>query len=203
MTPVTPFSNDLSAVDRSALSDNLSVLIEAGVGLVHVAGSTGELASLAPDEWATVVETAVAAAGETLVVVGVGHEYPVATELARRRRQLGASGALAMPCMQHSAGSVGFTSRLGNFAPKVPLGLHAALQKDDSAAAVELIDNWRPLEEIRAQNQNAANVAAVKTAMDAVGLAGGRVRPPLVNVDDATAGAVTVLARRMTTGGAA
>lgn len=243
VAPVTPFTADLSAVDRAALADNIAFLIENGVSLIYVAGNTGESASLSPQEWTTVVETAMEAAGEAVVVAGIGHQYPVALELAARAKSLAVSGVLTMPRMQpctassvlvrywleiieaagipavvykrglpdeadltrlldhelvvgckyadrdlsafasvvaeartgtlctcgpaeryapffHTAGAVGFTSGLANFAPHIALSLHRALVAGDSVQATGLRDEYIPIEEIRARNGESHNVAA-------------------------------------------
>ena len=90
----------------------------------------------------------------------------------------------------HQAGAAGFTSGLANFAPRISLELHKALDEGDYQKALDLRHRTLPFEEIRARNGDAFNVAAVKTAMDMSGLAGGRVRPPLIDLDDRAIGDV-------------
>lgn len=281
VTPATPFTKDLSRPDLEALSDNLTFLVDEGVGLLYVAGNTGEVASLSADEWTEVVEKAVEAVGDRAVVAaGVGHEYPVAIELARRAAAIGVAGILAMPRQQpyvasaglvdywqtivenaglpavvysrglpeppdlarlldhelvvgckysnrdisgfantvaddksgvswtcgiaeryapffHLAGAVGFTSGLANFAPRIALGLHAALTDGDWDRALELRAACVPIEEIRARRGDAYNVGAVKVGMAAVGLAGGGVRPPLAQLDPDSAAEAAAEARRL------
>ena len=280
VTPATPFTADLTAVDRGGLADNLAHLVSAGVRLLYIAGNTGEVASLSPDEWTQVVETALDVAGDAVVVAGIGHEYPVALELARRAVDLGVAGILAMPRQQPyidsaglvaywkaiietaglpavvykrglphqadldgllshelvvgckyaekdvsgfaatvaadtsdvrwtcgiaeryapffaAAGSVGFTSGLANAAPRLPLEMQEALRKGDLDRALDLRELCLPLEAIRARNGDVFNVSAVKSAMDAVGLAGGRVRPPLVDLDPDIAAEVAAAATKL------
>lgn len=268
MTPATPFTSDLSQVDRGGFEANLEFLVESGVGLIYPAGNTGEVMSLSPDEWTTVVETAVAVAGSRAkVLAGIGHEYPVARDLARRAAEIGVDGLLLMPRSQpyvssaglvaywrsildeaglpgvayvrglpneaelldlvsedrvvackyadkdvsrfasvvgantaevvwtcglaeryapyyQGAGAVGFTSGLANFAPDIALEMHAALAAGDLDKANQVRGECLPFEEIRARGGDAFNVSAVKHAMDLVGLAGGGVRPPLVDLDE-------------------
>lgn len=281
VTPTTPFTPDLSRPDLRALSENLTFLLDEGVTLLYVAGNTGEVASLSADEWTAVVETAVETVGDRAVVaVGVGHEYPVAVELARRAASVGADGLLAMPRQQlylssggltdywrtiietaglpavvysrgmpestdlagllvhdlvvgckysahdisgfansvasdtsgvswtcgiaeryapffHLAGAVGFTSGLANFAPRVALEMHAALTDGDWSKALQLRSACVPVEEIRARRGDAYNVGAVKVGMDAVGLTGGGVRPPLGRLDPESATEAADAARRL------
>lgn len=266
ITPVTPFTEDLTEVDRAGLKANLEFLVAAGAQLLYPAGNTGEAMSLSPDEWTAVVEVTLEVAGDSsMVVPGIGHEYPVALELARRAQSLGVDGVLLMPRLQpyvassglssywtaildaaqvpgviykrglpaltellqlvdhdqviackyaekdislfastvaaantgvlwtcgiaelyapffFEAGAVGFTSGMANFAPEISLAMHHALASGDSESALQLRAVSLPFEEIRATGGDAFNVAAVKTAMDLSGLAGGRVRPPLIDL---------------------
>lgn len=85
------------------------------------------------------------------------------------------------------AGAVGFTSGLGNVNPPLALGMYAALETGDAARALELREECLPFEQIRARHASANNVPAVKVGLDAVGLAGGRVRPPMRDLDAAEA----------------
>jgi 4-hydroxy-tetrahydrodipicolinate synthase len=281
VTPATPFTEDLSRPDLAALIENLTFLVDEGVRLLYVAGNSGEVASLSADEWTAVVETAVETVGDRAVVAaGVGHEYPVAIELARRAAELGVAGILAMPRQQpyvasaglvdywqtiiehaglpavvysrglpeandlarlldhelvvgckysnrdisgfantvaddqsgvawtcgiaeryapffYMAGAVGFTSGLANFAPRIALGLHAALAEGDWKQALELRAACVPIEEIRARRGDAYNVGAVKVGLDAVGLTGGGVRPPLAVLDPESAAEAAAEARRL------
>ena len=86
----------------------------------------------------------------------------------------------------HVAGSVGFTSGLANIAPRLALDLASALRGGDHARAMELYWQAVPFEAVRARDADANNVAAVKVGLDAVGLAGGPVRPPLRQLDGPT-----------------
>lgn len=268
MTPATPFTEDLREVEWSGLKSNLEFLVDSGVNLIYPAGNTGEVMSLSPEEWVRVVEISLDVAGDRVAVLpGIGHEFPVALELAGRAKEMGVDGLLLMPRMQpyvaseglvdywhqiletsqlpgvvykrglpaeddlsrllrhdsviackyaekdisgfaavvesdssgtlwtcgiaeryapfyHQAGAVGFTSGLANFAPHLALGMQRALERGDFEVALEIRSRCLPFESIRARHSDAFNVAAVKAAMDIRGLAGGRVRPPLVDLDE-------------------
>jgi len=275
ITPVTPFSTDLTRVDVGGLGANLEYILERGARLLYPCGNTGEFTSLSLDEWSTVVETTIAvAAGRAAVVPGIGHGYTAAREMLQRAASLGAAGALVMPphptyladagLIAHSAGLAdedalplvvykrggwpssdgiielvnqvpvagvkdgetdvsafaryvsaspsgvvwtcgtaeryapffatagarGFTSGLANVAPHLSLDMQQALEREDIATALELRERCLPFEELRARHGSANNVAAVKTALDARGLAGGRVRPPMRDLDEPTAAEV-------------
>lgn len=76
-------------------------------------------------------------------------------------------------------GAVGFTSGLANVAPGLALGLYSALAEGDAERALELREACTAFESIRARHASANNVPVVKVGMDAVGLTGGGVRPPM------------------------
>lgn len=269
MTPVTPFSDDLSAIDVGGLKGNIEFLAAAGVKLLYPCGNTGEFNSLSLDEWTSAVETCVAFSGDSMrVAPGVGQGFSAAMEMLRRTEDVGGDGVLLMPphptsvseeglrayylrlieaspvpavfyrrggwpsddllaeltasdgaagvkygdpdvnafagscgagdavwtCglaerwapFFHLAGAEGFTSGLANFAPGFALSLFDALRAGEYEAAMKLRETCLWFEEIRALDGSANNVAAVKTAMDAQGLKGGKVRPPLRDLDSET-----------------
>jgi 4-hydroxy-tetrahydrodipicolinate synthase len=91
-----------------------------------------------------------------------------------------------------AAGAVGYTTGIGNFAPEATLALFEALEAGEWARARRIQEAIRPFEELRteagAQNTIAAanNVPAIKHGLDAVGLNGGSVRPPLADLGPET-----------------
>ena len=91
------------------------------------------------------------------------------------------------------AGAVGFTSGLANAAPHLALDMYAALAAGDQAGALELREACVPFEDLRARFTSANNVPAVKVAMDAVGLVGGRVRPPMRDLSPSEVGEVRAM----------
>jgi 4-hydroxy-tetrahydrodipicolinate synthase len=98
VTPATPFTGDLAAVDRDGLRRNIEFLVTAGATLLYPCGNTGEFAALSLDEWTDVVRVTVdATAGRAVVAAGVGHGFGIAREQLRRAADLGAGGVLAMP----------------------------------------------------------------------------------------------------------
>lgn len=79
-----------------------------------------------------------------------------------------------------AAGTTGYTSGIGNFAPNATATFWRALQ--DYSARDRTRDMWEifsAFETLRARHGAALNVPAVKKAMDLAGLAGGPPRPPL------------------------
>ena len=87
-------------------------------------------------------------------------------------------------------GATGLTTGIGNFAPDATLALYEAIERHEWDLAKEIRETIRPFEDLREEtgtdNELAAanNVPAVKYAMDAVGLDGGPVRPPLVGLSE-------------------
>ncbi len=79
----------------------------------------------------------------------------------------------------HQLGADGFTSGLANAAPALALAMESALQAGDLARALELRELARPFEELRAEEDSAKNVPAVRAAMELAGLRTGPPRPPL------------------------
>jgi 5-dehydro-4-deoxyglucarate dehydratase len=80
------------------------------------------------------------------------------------------------------AGIEGFTAAFLNFAPRFELELFAAAKRRDWERMVELQEQLAPLERLRGRH---GDVSMVKAALDLVGLAGGPVRPPRVEVSEA------------------
>jgi 4-hydroxy-tetrahydrodipicolinate synthase len=85
-----------------------------------------------------------------------------------------------------AAGAEGFTSGLGCVAPHLALGLFRTLQSGDRTEAMAFRERCLAFEEVRARDGSANNVGVVKTALDCRGLAGGRVRPPMRDLDAGT-----------------
>lgn len=86
-----------------------------------------------------------------------------------------------MVAAYYSAGIRSFSSSIATVAPRLSLKLHE-LASADSEALGELLDECViPLYALRARRRG-YEVAAMKAMMDMVGLNGGPVRPPLVNV---------------------
>lgn len=85
-------------------------------------------------------------------------------------------------------GATGFTTGIGNFAPQAPIALYQAFVDGDIERAKQIRNAIRPFERLRDQPGSnntigsANNVPAIKYGMDLVGLNGGPVREPLVDL---------------------
>jgi 5-dehydro-4-deoxyglucarate dehydratase len=77
-----------------------------------------------------------------------------------------------------------YTSSLANIAPKLSLQIHDLASENDSVPLNELMAKYViPHYAIRARRKG-YEVSVVKAQMDILGMAGGPVRPPLVNVTE-------------------
>jgi 5-dehydro-4-deoxyglucarate dehydratase len=78
-----------------------------------------------------------------------------------------------------------YTSSISNVAPRLSLAIHDAAAAGDEATLLPLLrDHVVPLYALRARRKG-YEVSAMKAMMERLGLAGGPVRPPLVEVTDA------------------
>ncbi|RDE16290.1 MAG: dihydrodipicolinate synthase family protein [Candidatus Thorarchaeota archaeon] len=77
------------------------------------------------------------------------------------------------------AGAEGFTTGLGNFAPRVSQRMFDALKRNDYAEAMKVHALITPFENLREGKATANNVPVVKAMMDYLGLVGGECRPPI------------------------
>jgi len=93
---VTPFRND--KVDLEALKKIVRFQVENGINGLVPCGSTGEAATLSPEEYLAVIKTVVAAAGGKVPVVpGVGtNSTAKSVEMVKKVSALGVDGLLAI-----------------------------------------------------------------------------------------------------------
>jgi 4-hydroxy-tetrahydrodipicolinate synthase len=89
--------------------------------------------------------------------------------------------------LRYQMGMEGFTSGMANFLPEPELALHEACVAGDWDRAVAIQRLCAPLERAR---RAADDASVVKVSMDAVGLTGGRVRPPRLDLSAEAAGEV-------------
>jgi 5-dehydro-4-deoxyglucarate dehydratase len=82
----------------------------------------------------------------------------------------------------YSTGIRAFTSSIASVAPALSLKLHELAAANDTEALAELLESCViPLYELRSRRRG-YEVSAMKAMMDMIGLNGGPVRPPLVDV---------------------
>ncbi len=118
-------------------------------------------------------------------VVGVKYAVPDPVRFASVARDAGLGrftwlaglAELAAPGY-FAVGASGFTSGLVNVAPAISLALHERLVAGRYAEAMEIWEQVRPFEELRAADASADNVSVVKEALAQLGLCRRDVRPP-------------------------
>ena len=118
-------------------------------------------------------------------VIGVKWAAPSPLLLAEAIRQtagrdLAWVGGLAEPWAPpfYAVGARGFTSGLINVFPRHSMAIWQALESGDYAQGMRLIGAMRAFEDLRAQENNGANVSVVKAALQAIGPDCGAARPP-------------------------
>jgi 4-hydroxy-tetrahydrodipicolinate synthase len=79
----------------------------------------------------------------------------------------------------HLLGANGFTSGLANAAPALAVGLETALREGDISRAMSLRQTAAPFELLRAEDDAAKNVPAVRCALGLAGIDVGPPRAPL------------------------
>ena len=118
-------------------------------------------------------------------LVGVKYAFGRIVDFAKTVQDLGTSIVWSCGTAERfapffwMAGAEAFTSGLGNFAPTVTTDMYNALKTGDYARAMEIQKMITPLEFLREGRGKANNVPVVKTALDHVGLVGGKCRPPI------------------------
>ena len=95
--PVTPFT-ETGEVDLDALARHIASGVDAGPGGVFIACGTGEFHALEPQEFGSVVRTAVeVVAGRVPVYAGAGGSVAQAKLFAKTAKDAGADGLLLLP----------------------------------------------------------------------------------------------------------
>ena len=92
-------------------------------------------------------------------------------------------------------GARGFTSGLANVNPALSLSLLGALRTGDLTGAMDVWEDIRPFEDLRAAGGAADNVSVVKEALAQLGLCGRDVRPPSRVLPDTERAAVGAILR--------
>jgi 5-dehydro-4-deoxyglucarate dehydratase len=153
-----------------------------------LAGVSGLPLVLYTRDWAAYSPDLVARLAEIPAVVGLKEGQGDLRALARLRARLGDRlawlGGIGddLAIGYAAAGAAGFTSSIFNFAPTIVHELWDAATGGDLARARALSERWiTPVYAMRARRAG-YEVSVTKAAMRLVGLPGGRVRPPLVEL---------------------
>ena len=109
------------AVDLAAFRSLVEHVVAGGADFLVVLGSTGEAATVTPEERATLVRTACEAAPGTPLVVGTGHnDTEYAVELARAAVACGADGLLVVTPYYNKPQPAGIVAHFQAIAEELP-----------------------------------------------------------------------------------
>ena len=115
--PVTPFHGDY-CLHLEGFRSNLEFMLEEPFTTFVAAGGTGEMYSLARDEYISVVKAAVEVAGGTVpVIAGVGYGSRIALNMATEAAKAGVSALLILPPYYPNAafeGLLAYCKAIGN-----------------------------------------------------------------------------------------
>ncbi|WP_370152316.1 5-dehydro-4-deoxyglucarate dehydratase [Ferrovibrio sp.] len=120
--PVTDFDAG-GAFEPNGYRRRLEWLMPYGASALFAAGGTGEFFSLAPDEYAAVIRTAVETCrGRVPIIAGTGYGTRQAIAYAREAERLGAAGLLIMPHYLVEADAEGISRHIAAICKSVKIG---------------------------------------------------------------------------------
>jgi 5-dehydro-4-deoxyglucarate dehydratase len=109
--PVTPFDEN-DNFNPKAFANHLEYLSPYKIAGLIVAGGTGELFSLTPEEVVDVVKTARASQPNQPVIAGCGYGTKMAVEMAQKIQEAGGDGLLLLPHYLIGAPQQGIINRI-------------------------------------------------------------------------------------------
>nr|WP_246429892.1 5-dehydro-4-deoxyglucarate dehydratase [Prosthecomicrobium pneumaticum] len=122
--PATAFRDD-GAIDADGMARHVATLAaEQPAALVPIGGA-GEIFSVDPDEYETLLDVAIDQAGDVPVIAGVGHGLATARRAARAAERLGAPGILLFPPYLTTADQAGLAHYVGAVCETVGIGVIA------------------------------------------------------------------------------
>ncbi len=150
--PITPFHADY-ALNLEGFRSNLEVMLQEPFTTFVAAGGTGEMYSLAHDEYIAVVKAAIEVAdGKMPVIAGVGYGSRIAVTKTREATEAGASAILILPPYYPNAafdGLLAYCKAIGN-ATQLPLLIYTrdwvnltAEQAERLAEEVPTLAAWK------------------------------------------------------------
>ncbi len=101
--------------------------------------------------------------------------------LGERLHWIGGAGDDLAPSY-YGLGIRTYTSSMANFAPKLSLEIHETASRNDTSRLEHLMSSYVVPHYSFRSRRKGYEVSVVKATMDILGMAGGPVRPPLVNV---------------------
>ena len=150
--PVTPFNQDHS-LDLAGFAKNLEIILSKPFTTFVAAGGTGEVYSLARDEYLSVIRSAVEKTEGTMpVIAGVGYGSHIAQIMASEAEKIGASAILVLPPYYSNAcfdGVLAYLKGIGQ-ATSLPLILYtrdwlqiSPEEAERLADAVPTLQGWK------------------------------------------------------------
>lgn len=121
--PVTDFDAS-GAFEPKGYRRRLEWLMPYGASALFAAGGTGEFFSLAPDEYAAVIRTAVETCrGKVPIIAGTGYGTRQAIAYAKEAERLGAAGLLVLPHYLVEADAEGISRHVAAICNSVKIGV--------------------------------------------------------------------------------
>ncbi|MCO6058967.1 5-dehydro-4-deoxyglucarate dehydratase [Pseudomonas sp. MOB-449] len=121
--PVTDF-DAAGNFNAASYVRRLEWLAPYGASALFAAGGTGEFFSLAPDEYSSVIKTAVdTCAGSVPILAGVGGPTRLAIQYAQEAERLGAKGLLLLPHYLTEASQEGVAAHVEQVCKSVNIGV--------------------------------------------------------------------------------
>lgn len=121
--PVTDFDAS-GAFEPKGYRRRLEWLMPYGASALFAAGGTGEFFSLAPDEYAAVIRTAVETCrGKVPIIAGTGYGTRQAIAYAKEAERLGAAGLLVLPHYLVEADAEGISRHVAAICNSVKIGI--------------------------------------------------------------------------------
>lgn len=145
--PVTPFSDD-GDLDLAPFRNNIDFMVSGGIRTIVVAGGTGELYSLTPQECTSLYQTAVECVGDrATVIAGVGFSVATACDLARHAERLGCAGVMMFPAYYGASEQGGFYEYYRTIAASTALGC-LPYARDRAVLSPELVSRLADIDNI-------------------------------------------------------
>ncbi|WP_278486307.1 5-dehydro-4-deoxyglucarate dehydratase [Achromobacter insolitus] len=121
--PVTDFDSN-GDFNARGYAQRLEWLAPYGATALFAAGGTGEFFSLAPEEYADVIRTAVqTCAGKVPILAGAGGPTRTAVAYAQEAERLGAKGILLLPHYLTEASQLGIAAHVEQVCKSVKIGV--------------------------------------------------------------------------------
>jgi 4-hydroxy-tetrahydrodipicolinate synthase len=166
---VTPF-DDAGEPDWTRYEALVQRMSTAGVPVVTPNGNTSEFYSLSQTEWERANEITIKAAGDTVVMPGVGYDIGTAGEMAAAVAQLGAPLAMVhQPVHPHQsvAGWVEYNRRIAQSTPSLGFVLYVKDSRANADALTVLLDSCPNIVGIKYAVTDPARFAEIRLAVGA------------------------------------